>query len=126
MEILTTRTANIHLDNDIIHLVILPKTQICYDDAVENSKAIRALCKKQKYYYLIDVSSINLKFEKEAQRFMESTNISRRYIAIAILIGEAINSELRDFVCGITDSKVPTVVFHNYDEATNWLKSFKG
>ncbi len=121
-----TLTASIYKDNDdITNIVFLPETTVRYSDMVDNFSSIKEKYSTQKYLLLIHVNALNLKFEKEAERFFESKMTKRANTAVAILISENTTDELKTFFNALEDSKVPTNIFYINEDAINWLKSFK-
>ena len=120
-----TRTANIFLDdNKILHIEIIDGVNIDYEDAIDNHLVCKNLSNNQKVLKLLD-SRVKWSIDKKAETFAESKEVEEKTRARAIIVGSTIQSVLSNFFNRLNKPNVPTMVFSDYDEAYQWLVSFK-
>lgn len=120
-----TRTAEIYLDKDLIlHIVMLNNVIIDYEDALDNFLVAKRLVKERYCVKLIDVRC-KCHFETKAKHFLDTKDVQGKTLCRAILINCNVKKVTLNYFLKFNSQKVPTMFFTDYNEAINWLKSFK-
>ncbi len=96
---------------------------ITLEIAQENSKVVNELICEKKFPMLIDSRGIK-SMSYEARHHFSVRGRDTKTCAFAILIGSTLSRVLGNFYLGINKPAVPTKLFDNEEEATQWLKQF--
>lgn len=121
---ITTRTAVIYIDQrGILHMEMIDGVEIDYEDAVDNAIVIKRIIGENKALKLID-SRASWTINKKARTFVKEID-SKQTIARAVLTQTTLSSLLNNFFTQLGKSKIPVKFFSNYEDACDWLLSFK-
>lgn len=121
--ILTTRTARIWLEqNGIVHNITLSGAEITLAEAQENVKAVTKVAQGIKRPLLVDTRQVK-SLTYEARKHLAGEG-SKPTSAIAILVDSLISQVIGNFFINFSKPNVPTRLFANKAEATEWLKGF--
>jgi len=120
----TTRTATIFFDkNDILHIEMFDGIRVDYEDMIDNALVIKRLTSETRFLKLIDARA-NFSIDKKAREFINALD-AKQTIAQAVLKGSAFRRVLFCIFISLHKSKTPVKIFSDYDEAYNWLMSYK-
>lgn len=97
--------------------------EIDYEDAVDNAIVIKRIIGENKALKLID-SRASWTINKKARTFVKEID-SKQTIARAVLTQTTLSSLLNNFFTQLGKSKIPVKFFSNYEDACDWLLSFK-
>lgn len=124
-KIVETRVAKIECDKQgIIIITVLEAVDVDHEDILDVNLVIRHLCNNEPALKLFDSRAtwkISPQAEKEA---MKQDGISTT-IARAIVVSSSLKANLMSFMKQFDKKGYPQEYFSNYDEAYNWLLSFK-
>lgn len=124
MDKTTTRTATIFMDeHDILHMIMLKGVRLDFEDAVDNGLVIKSLTKGKKTLKLIDARK-GFTMDKKARDFIKSVD-AKQTIARAVVKGSIFSSLVLGFFTKLSQPKIPTKIFSDYDEAYTWLLGFE-
>jgi hypothetical protein len=125
MQIIETRTAKIHLDeNNILHLMINKNAIVDYEDAMDNFLVIKSLTNRKSFLKLIDIR-YEVKFSIKAKHFLDTKDVQEKTIARAILINSTVKRVTFNFFTQFNSHEIPTKFFIDKKEAIKWLLTFK-
>lgn len=96
---------------------------ITLEYALENTHVVSSFFKGKKYPILIDSRGIG-SMSYEARRHFSVRGRDTKTSAFGIIIGSTVSRVLGNFYLGINKPTVPTKLFDNEEEATEWLKQF--
>ncbi|MDP1801458.1 MAG: hypothetical protein Q8L81_08905 [Bacteroidota bacterium] len=117
---ITTRTATIYMDeNRVLHIQMLDKVRVDYEDAMDNLLVVKSCTKGKKALKLIDARAF-FRVEKRARELINSVD-AKQTIARAVVKGSIFTRVLLSFYTGLNKPTIPTKIFSDYDEAYNWL-----
>lgn len=114
----------VYKDNGIVHLIIHDSSVLSYDVAKEIDAYIKASCPAKKHLKLLDARG-SFVLEENTMHYFESPRVKLKARAQAILISSNTKQQVIDLFTEMNSRKLPTKLFVNYDDAVNWLKSFK-
>jgi hypothetical protein len=122
---ISTRTASFYLDeNDILIVSVHPGIRIDYEDATDNALVVKNLTRGLPVLKLVD-STKPWTIDKKAAKLVASKEVREKTIARAVVKSSALSALILNFFTGLTTPKVPTRVFSDYDEAYEWLLSYR-
>lgn len=107
----------------IARTCVKPGIDITLEHAMENTNAVSSFFKGKKYPILIDSRGIG-SMSYEARRHFSVRGRDTKTCAFGIIIGSTVSRVLGNFYLGINKPAVPTKLFDNEEEATEWLKQF--
>lgn len=94
-----------------------------YEDALDNSLVMKNLTGGKKTLKLIDARA-DFSITNKAQAYIDETDL-KQTIARAVVKGGSFSGMLINFFSSLSKPKVPTRIFQSYDEAYQWLLTFK-
>lgn len=123
---IVTNTVRIRLlTNDIIHYTFLPNSEVNEIEHQLNHNALFELVDSSKKYPVLidgdDFANVTPEGRKLIRQLEPLIPISARAIVIKIL-GQRI---LANFFIRFQKPMIPTKIFNNYEDALNWLYTFK-
>lgn len=110
-------------EDGIARTSVKPNIDIVLEHAVENSAAVTSFFKEKKFPILIDARNIK-SMSYEARHHFSAHGRETKTNAFGIIIGSPISRVLGNFYLGINKPAVPTKLFDNEHDATEWLKQF--
>lgn len=119
-----TRTSEIYLNNNIVHVIISESSFINYNDAIDNHITIKKITNNKKHTRLIDVRA-KCFFDESARRFNESKIAKNKIIAQAVLVGGNTRQEVIDYFSEMGLRRMPVKIFIDYNSAIEWLMSLR-
>ncbi|MDP1800083.1 MAG: hypothetical protein Q8L81_01935 [Bacteroidota bacterium] len=118
-----TRTAEIYMNNGILHVIMKVRVVIEVEDAIDNYLTIKKITKNQFCVKLIDVRKV-FKIGNNAKLFIDKKQTQANTIARAILINNGVRKSQANFFVKFNSNSIPTAFFTDYNDAVNWLKTF--
>ena len=110
-------------EDGIARTSVKPNIDIVLEHAVENSAVVTSFFKEKKFPILIDARNIK-SMSYEARHHFSAHGRETKTNAFGIIIGSPISRVLGNFYLGINKPAVPTKLFDNEHDATDWLKHF--
>ncbi|MFN8116445.1 MAG: hypothetical protein U0W65_10045 [Bacteroidia bacterium] len=110
-------------EDGIARTSVKPNIDIVLEHAVENSAVVTSFFKEKKFPILIDARNIK-SMSYEARHHFSAHGRETKTNAFGIIIGSPISRVLGNFYLGINKPAVPTKLFDNEHDATEWLKQF--
>lgn len=110
-------------DDGIARTCVKPNIDIVLEHAVENSAVVTSFFKDKKFPILIDARNIK-SMSYEARHHFSAHGRETKTNAFGIIIGSSISRVLGNFYLGINKPAVPTKLFDNESDATQWLRQF--
>jgi hypothetical protein len=109
--------------DNIARTKVKPYAEVTLAEAKENSMAVNALSRGEKFPLLIDSRNIR-SISKEARDFFSMNNRDSCIIAFAIIIDSPLSKIIGNFFMGLNKPRVPARLFTDESEAIKWLKTF--
>ena len=112
--------AKISMDGSrILTIKMLPKSDICEEDAVEISKVAAEISQDVVHCNLVDVSEMTF-MDKKARAAFAGTK-KDTVLAVAIVSNSKIHRSLVNLYFGFSKPIIPTKAFDNAEKARAWL-----
>ena len=110
-------------EDGIARTCVKSNIDIVLEHAIENSAVVTSFYKDKKFPILIDSRNIK-SMSYEARHHFSAHGRDTKTNAFGIIIGSSISRVLGNFYLGINKPAVPTKLFDNEKDATQWLKQF--
>lgn len=123
-EIITNTVRLRLLTNGIIHYTYLPNTEVNEAEHQINHIALIELVGKDKKFPLLADSDDFINITPEARKFIRILEPLIPISARALVIKSLSQRILANFYIKFHKPMVPTKIFHNYEDAFEWLNGF--
>lgn len=120
-----TRVACIEKDkNNIIIITMLDAADVDHEDVLDVNLVIRHLSDQEPCLKLLD-SRANWEISNKAQKEAMRQDSLSKTKARAIVVSNGLKAHILSFIKQFEKRSYPQQYFSNYEEAYNWLLSFK-
>ena len=124
-DVITTRVSKIWLDDDnVIHVIVLPESNINFEDVKAVFEVIRTLSGEEKHPLFFDIRNIK-SITREARAFSASEDSAGIVSATAALVNSTVSKVIGNFVLIVDKPLYPTRIFTAEPKAMDWLKEKK-
>lgn len=122
---LETKTANIYIKDEIVHLVYKKGANVSLEAIEENLKAKIAIQKGKAMKTLVDVRAV-WQYSDEAREVVSSKRFQKITIAMAVVVvGYSLAIKMiANFFMRINKPVTPTKLFKKEANAIEWLKNY--
>lgn len=125
MKKILTRTDEIHIDeHGIVHKRVKEGAHVDLVSWHESEQACANLQKGEKYLKLVDARAVHTMTPDVVEEMKKTLNNNR--IATAIVSNRLGIRILIDYLSNVEKIASPVKIFHNQEEAIEWLLTFKG
>lgn len=120
-----TSSALIWMGEDgIIRTVFKPQQHLTLNHAIENTAALVQITGDKPHLVLTDMRGV-LSATKAHRDYFKDPEITRNYVAGALLVDSALSRVLGNVLLRITRPPVPAMLFTDEEAALQWLKAYQ-